>query len=356
MRVPPFVADARARVRLSEIIFAESDGAFGDNLGAGALYYALVVMLRARVAVCIGSGGGFVPRLMRKAQEDVKLDNAYAYLIDANLPDLGFGHPMQAGGWLTPENDLQTSDERLIVLGMLSADAAVLFGASGVQIDYLHIDGDHSASGVLRDLEGYLPLLSPNGVITMHDLRLEAVRLAMSDIAVRHPALERIVSASDKEWCWRNQRVQYTPALRRNALVRRDRRSEGSARSGKITFVWLQITAGARCNLAVVRRSNRSIRPNEQAVAELVDDDGQNQQHSQQNHLHVGPDLHEVHTVLNEHDKKRAEHDAFNAADAAAKGNAADHAGGYRLQRDGSAEIGLARLDSRGQKQAVDRR
>ena len=47
----------------ASIIFSESHGAFDDHLGAGAMYYALATMIRSQVSVCIGSGGGFVPRL-----------------------------------------------------------------------------------------------------------------------------------------------------------------------------------------------------------------------------------------------------------------------------------------------------
>src|SRR6202034_861335 len=88
--------------QISEIIFSESHGAVDDHLGAGGLYYALATMIRSQVSVCMSSGVGFVPRLLRQAQEDLGLANAHTYLIDANLPDLGFGHPMQPGGWITP--------------------------------------------------------------------------------------------------------------------------------------------------------------------------------------------------------------------------------------------------------------
>jgi len=39
-----------------------SHGADGDYLGMGLFYYSIVYMLKARVAVCLGSGGGFVSR------------------------------------------------------------------------------------------------------------------------------------------------------------------------------------------------------------------------------------------------------------------------------------------------------
>ena len=131
-----------------------------------------------------------MPRLLRQAQLDLELSKAQTYLIDANISDLGFGHPMQPGGWLTPDNDLQTAVPGLTILCMLSSDAAKLIGSCGIKIDYLHIDGDHSAQGVCADVRNFLPLLSEKAVVSLHDLRLDAVRQAMSEIAREHPGLE----------------------------------------------------------------------------------------------------------------------------------------------------------------------
>ncbi len=154
--------------------------------------------------------GRVVPRLLRQAQLDLALSNAQTYLIDANISDLGFGHPMQPGGWLTPDNDLQTAVPGLTILCMLSSDAAKLLGSGGIKIDYLHIDGDHSTQGVCSDLRNYLPLLSEKAVVSLHDLRLDAVRQAMSEIACEHPGLE---------WVTFGEVGNGTAVLRRRAEV-----------------------------------------------------------------------------------------------------------------------------------------
>src|SRR5437660_12068466 len=71
-----------------------SHGADGDYLGMGLLYYSLVYALKAKVAVCLGSGGGFVPRLMRQAQRDLGIAAvSRTILIDANKPEAGWGAP-----------------------------------------------------------------------------------------------------------------------------------------------------------------------------------------------------------------------------------------------------------------------
>src|SRR5690349_21274860 len=74
-----------------EAPFCESHGAQGSYLGIGLLYYSLVYARRTRVAVCLGSGGGFVPRLMRQAQRDLGIDaDSRTILVDADLPQAGW--------------------------------------------------------------------------------------------------------------------------------------------------------------------------------------------------------------------------------------------------------------------------
>ncbi|HRI57993.1 MAG TPA: hypothetical protein PK170_12970, partial [Anaerolineae bacterium] len=71
---PPLLSSTTITEALTrEAAWAESHGADGGYLGMGLLYYTLTYLLKARVAVCLGSGGGFVPRLMRQAQRDLGL-------------------------------------------------------------------------------------------------------------------------------------------------------------------------------------------------------------------------------------------------------------------------------------------
>ena len=69
--------------------WADSHDASGHYLGCGMLYYALAYMMRAHVCVCLGSGGGFVPRLMRQAQRDLCLTDSTTILIDGNMGPYG---------------------------------------------------------------------------------------------------------------------------------------------------------------------------------------------------------------------------------------------------------------------------
>ncbi len=52
------------------------------------------------------------------------------------------------------------------------------------------------------------------------------------------------------------------------------------------------------------------------AVTKLVEDDGEDQQHAQQNHLHVRTYLRQVHTVLDEYNEEGAENDILDPSNA----------------------------------------
>jgi hypothetical protein len=41
----------------------------------------------------------------------------------------------------------------------------------GEKLDFLFIDGDHTAAGVLQDFEDYAPFVRPGGLIALHDIR-----------------------------------------------------------------------------------------------------------------------------------------------------------------------------------------
>src|SRR5690242_13390644 len=54
---------------LARTTYSWSHGAdSGSYIGSGLLYFAIPYMLKAKTCVCIGSGAGFVPRLMHQAQ------------------------------------------------------------------------------------------------------------------------------------------------------------------------------------------------------------------------------------------------------------------------------------------------
>ena len=140
-------------------------------LGAGMLYYALTYSLRAPVCVCLGSGGGFVPRMMRQAQRDLRLDPSRTILVDGaeNVP------PEKREIWGSPSWVAEDSWFRKqfpdveIVVSLTKTAHEEFFVPSGIEIDYLHIDADHHYEGVRLDFDLFAPLVRDDGVITLHD-------------------------------------------------------------------------------------------------------------------------------------------------------------------------------------------
>lgn len=140
--------------------YANSHGAEDSYLGAGGLYFMIPYMLKAKVSVCLGSGAGFVPKLMVEAQKALYKETFLAsnkvYLIDANI-----------GPWGRPEYISQIDGyPEIEVIQMLTDDAVNLFNNN---INYLHVDADHSYDQVLKDLQNYGRHMTGDWAITIHD-------------------------------------------------------------------------------------------------------------------------------------------------------------------------------------------
>jgi hypothetical protein len=135
----------------------------GSYVGSGLLYFTIPYMLKAKTCLCIGSGGGFVPRFMYQAQVEAHVKDARTILVDADRGDLGRPNYMGQGSFL------RTHFPRIEVVKCDSANYAAEAGANGLEIDYLHIDGDHTYEGALADFENYLPLMNDKSLISFHD-------------------------------------------------------------------------------------------------------------------------------------------------------------------------------------------
>lgn len=150
-----------------------SHGAGKDSadLGAGILYYGLAYAMKARTCVCLGSGGGFVPRLMRQAQRDLELETSRTILVDG--AEAVAGERKQIWGspdWLSENSTFRRNYPDVEIMLKLTEDAFHEdFASSGIAIDYLHIDADHHYDGVKKDWKLYRQLVPDAGVITLHD-------------------------------------------------------------------------------------------------------------------------------------------------------------------------------------------
>lgn len=155
-------------------------GATDLHLGDGLIVYSIIQQMRAKNCVCIGSGGGFIPRIMTQARYDLYQQKIFEGNGDFNWGDIGTTYVVDACNGVGGFNDLEdeTSFYRTYFPPRFIKDTSKnayynFFVLQDIKIDILFIDGDHSYEGVKLDFNLYSKLLSPRGVIILHDTDLE---------------------------------------------------------------------------------------------------------------------------------------------------------------------------------------
>jgi hypothetical protein len=73
-----------------------SHGATDLHLGDGLIVYSLIQYMRAKTCVCLGSGGGFIPRLMTQARYDLYNQKIFEGNPDLNWGDIGVTYVVDA--------------------------------------------------------------------------------------------------------------------------------------------------------------------------------------------------------------------------------------------------------------------
>lgn len=160
--------------------WAEGHGVIAEKtfLGSSLLYYALAYMLPAKIAVVLGSGSGFVPRLIRQAQRDVHdfsfFKQSRCILIDADQDVKNFG---KADYHDDPNHFFRSSFPDIEIWKMTSQEAIHIFQEQSLRIDYLHIDADHTYEQSLQDIENYLPCMAEDFLMTLHDTAIGHLEL-----------------------------------------------------------------------------------------------------------------------------------------------------------------------------------
>lgn len=151
-------------------------GATEEHLGDGLVVYSLIQMMRAKTCVCIGSGSGYIPRIMTQARIDLHKQKIFDGNSDYNWGDIGVTYLVDACNGIGGPTDIEEESSffrsnfypRLIK--STSIDAYYdFFVRQDIQIDFLFIDGDHSYEGVKSDFDLYSKILSPKGLIVLHD-------------------------------------------------------------------------------------------------------------------------------------------------------------------------------------------
>ena len=151
-------------------------GATDFSLGDGLLVYSIIHYMRAKVCVCLGSGGGFIPRIMTQARLDLYDAGIFKGKKEFNWGDIGATFIVDAnngvGGnvdWIGNTSFFKDTFYPRIIEDTTENAFYNFFIKEDIKIDYLHIDADHSYEGVKKDFDLYSTILSENGIISIHD-------------------------------------------------------------------------------------------------------------------------------------------------------------------------------------------
>lgn len=159
-----------------DIPYRWTHGSTKEHLGDGLLVYSIVQHMRAKSCVVIGSGGGFIPRIITQARYDLYQQGIFQGNSDFNWGDIGSTFLVDACNGVGGINDLEDENSfyRKHFFPRFIKDTSEnayynFFVKEDIKIDLLFIDGDHSYEGVKLDFELYSKLLTERGVILIHD-------------------------------------------------------------------------------------------------------------------------------------------------------------------------------------------
>ena len=151
-------------------------GATDYDLGDGLLIYSIIQLMRYKTCVCLGSGGGYIPRIMTQARLDLHGQGIFEGSIDYNHGDIGVTYLVDAangvGGKINYEDEKNFFRYQFAPRFIKETTENAYYNyfvKQDVKIDFLHIDAGHSYKDVKNDFELYSKLLAPNGMISIHD-------------------------------------------------------------------------------------------------------------------------------------------------------------------------------------------
>lgn len=155
-------------------------GATDLHMGDGLIVYSIIQHMRAKNCVCIGSGGGYIPRIMTQARIDLYNQGIFEGNGDYNWGDIGATYVVDACNGIGGTTDIENPDSFFRFqfcprfIKSTSENAFYdFFVRQDIKIDVLFIDGDHSYEGIKKDFELYSTILNEHGVIICHDTDTE---------------------------------------------------------------------------------------------------------------------------------------------------------------------------------------
>ena len=158
------------------ITYRWTHGATDKHLGDGMLVYSVIQYMRAKTCVCLGSGGGFIPRIMSQSRMDLHDQEIFEGSHQMEWGDIGTTILVDANngvGGFTDWTDTESFQRKhfpcRIILDTTKNAYYNYFVKEDIRIDYLHIDAGHSYEDVKQDFELYSKQLSEHGIISIHD-------------------------------------------------------------------------------------------------------------------------------------------------------------------------------------------
>jgi hypothetical protein len=159
-----------------KVPFLWTHGATTEHMGDGLIIYSLVQHMRYKNCVVIGSGGGYIPRILTQSRIDLYKQNIFGGNGDYNWGDIGSTYVVDPCNGIGGQSDIDNEDSfyrknfypRFVK--ETSEEAYYnFFIREDIQIDFLFIDGDHSYEGVKKDFDLYSNIITPKGMIVIHD-------------------------------------------------------------------------------------------------------------------------------------------------------------------------------------------
>ena len=158
------------------------------SLGFGLIHYALVTNLRPKRALVIGSRYGFVPGIVALAMQ--ANGGGGVDFVDANYDDAVDGFERGYGGvghWARGTGGfkaLAVSDTVSVHI-MRSEE---FFDCCDETYGYVYLDGDHGYDGCHHDLEHSLAMLDRGGIVTLHDVLVDAPEFGVRRVFAELPS------------------------------------------------------------------------------------------------------------------------------------------------------------------------
>ena len=158
-----------------DVKYRWSHGATKKHLGDGLIIYTLINFYKLKTLVCLGSGGGFIPRIMSQARMDLSQEGFYDE-VTLEWGDNGSTYVVDACNGFNGEVDWEKQDSFFRetfhpkFIKETTEDAYYnYFVKQDIKIDLLHIDANHTFDGVQKDFNLYSKIMNDGGIITIHD-------------------------------------------------------------------------------------------------------------------------------------------------------------------------------------------